>query len=912
MKRIVLLSLVVVMMATLLPFSTAAATTYGTVTGGWLRLRTSASFSATIVKSYYTGTVVEILGTSGSWYHVEAPDGHAGYMYSSYINLGGSGTSTGYTAYVTSANGYGVRMRTGPSKGYRVLAVYSVGTSVTVLSTGILWSRIQVGSTVGYMMSEFLTTSSPGTTTTTPEGDDMATVWSSNGYGVRLRSGPGTGYSIIGLYSVGTRVDVVTRGTTWDYIQVGSRLGYMMNEFLHYDSTTTTVASSITVTADSSTGMQGETVDLDVTVTGSNLSSPAYTLAVTGNDSMAEIVSGQLHILDTATVGAVITVTATSVDDNSSGDQITDTCTVTVTAAQPRVTAFSFDDSAITVSTASGDVQRRIGYTVSGYNLSSPYFSLALSSEAGSNVTASIDESNEEIVINISSAIADGTVFTVTGTTTADDSGGNPKTATLTVTITDETLTLTSIELLPEATALRSGDTTNINARLHYSDGSSTTAAITTDYTLEITTGASYASLGLQLLVPNPGSLEGVADQTLVITGTAVEDTSITDTCEVLLYGRNEPDPPTLTSAVPAHASVALTWAAPANDGGEDLTGYSLYYDFSESATPTLLTGAISPSATSYTVPGLTDGLHYYFCLVATNGQGDSDYSSYIDATPNPTQPSAPQNLAVSDRGNEYVDLSWDEPSDTGGTGVPIDHYVVYTDGSGGTDVSGTTIHIDGLTNGESHEFTVIAVNSATSGLPAMITSNAVGTPDAPTIGTNVAGYQRIDITWAAGADNGGNPIQSYDVYIKVSSADDSAATSYTGITATEYGFTGLSNQTYEMWVVANNGYADSDGSTRVTSTPYVAPDAPTDVEATGDSTTVTVTWAAPLVTGGQAITNYTVSYTGTASDSVVVGNVLTCDFSGLGSGSYTFYVSASNDGVHYSATGESLALSIP
>jgi uncharacterized protein YgiM (DUF1202 family) len=905
MKRISILGLVIVLMMTLLPVTTAAATTYGTVVGGWLRLRAAPSFDATILNSYNTGTVVEILGTSGDWYNVKAPDNTAGYMYSTYVSLGGSG---GTTAYVTSANGYGVRLRTGPSKGYRVLAVYAVGTEVTVLQTGVIWSRIQIGSTVGYMMSEFLTASpSP----TTPPSGDMATVWSSNGLGVRLRSGPGTGYSIIGLYSVGTRVAVQTRGTDWDYILVGSRLGYMMNDFLIYDHSAVPVATGITVTADYSSGMPNEVIDLDVTVTGTDLSSPSYTLAVTGNSSMAEISGGDLHILSTATVGAVIEVTATTADEDSGGHLLTDTCTVTVIAAAPRVTAFAFDETTATVSIASGDVQRRVGYTISGYNLTSPYFALAVSSEGSSYVTTSIDAANEEIVLDISSTIPNGTVFTVTGTTTADDAGGNPKTAVLTVTITTDVQTLTSIELVPVDSTLRHDETTNINALLHYSDGSYASAAITTQYTLSITTGSVYASLGGKLLSPNAGALIGVADQTIVITGTSVDDPTLTDTCNVLLYGRNEPDPPTLVSAVPAHQSTTLTWTAPADDGGEALTGYKAYYDFSDSGSPTLITSAISASATSYTATGLTDALLYYFYVVATNGQGDSDYSSYLTATPNPTQPSAPQSFAVSSRGDGFVTLTWAAPSDTGGTGVPIDHYMVYKDGASGTSVSGTTYSWTGLTNGESHEFSVIAYNSATSGMPAYVTSNAVGTPGAPTIGTNVAGYTQIDITWAPSSTTGGNPIQSYKVYIKVATADDSTAVEATGITDTEYTFSSLTNQEYEMWVIAYNGYSYSAASTRVTNTPYEAPDAPTGVSASGDTTTVTVVWVAPADNGGQAITNYTVSYTGTATGSVVVGNVLTHDFSGLAAGTYTFSVTASNDGTHYGSAGTATPLTI-
>ena len=123
MKRIALLGLVLLMLVTLLPLPMAAAATYGTVTGGWLRLRTAPSYDATILKSYNTGTVVEILGTSGDWYNVKAPDNQAGYMLKAYVTLGGGGTGT--TAYVTSSNGYGVRLRSGPSTSYRVLAVYT-------------------------------------------------------------------------------------------------------------------------------------------------------------------------------------------------------------------------------------------------------------------------------------------------------------------------------------------------------------------------------------------------------------------------------------------------------------------------------------------------------------------------------------------------------------------------------------------------------------------------------------------------------------------------------------------------------------------------------------------------------------------------------------------------------------------
>ncbi len=241
MKRFLSLLIALTLLIALIPSVPAMALTqYGTVTGGWLRLRSSPSFSASTISSYYTGTVVKILGTSGSWYQVEAPDGKTGYMYGSYVTLNGGGTGT---AYVTSTNGYGVRLRTGPGTGYRIIAVYSVGTAVTVLQTGTTWSRIQIGSRIGYMMNRFLTTGGGG------GSGEPATIWSANGLGVRLRTGPGTSYSIIGVYSVGTTVNVISRGTVWDYISVGSRVGYMMNAFLHYASSNSVTAVTLNNTS---------------------------------------------------------------------------------------------------------------------------------------------------------------------------------------------------------------------------------------------------------------------------------------------------------------------------------------------------------------------------------------------------------------------------------------------------------------------------------------------------------------------------------------------------------------------------------------------------------------------------------------------------------------------------------------
>lgn len=227
----------ILFISVLLPVGSAFADQTGVVKGGWLILRATPSFSGPIRSSYPTGTVVTISGQVGSWYAVTAPDGLSGYMLGDYLQINGSGgnTPTETTAYVTSRNGLNVRLRSGPGKGYSIIASYAPGTECRILSSGNNWCRIQIGSYTGYMMTQFLTnqyvTPQP-IPVPTPGGEYTVYVTSANGKGVNLRSGPGKGYNSIGFYSVGTEAWMISKGATWSYIRVGDRYGYMMTKFL--------------------------------------------------------------------------------------------------------------------------------------------------------------------------------------------------------------------------------------------------------------------------------------------------------------------------------------------------------------------------------------------------------------------------------------------------------------------------------------------------------------------------------------------------------------------------------------------------------------------------------------------------------------------------------------------------------
>jgi uncharacterized protein YgiM (DUF1202 family) len=676
MKKFLSVFVALLLVIAIIPASSLATTQYGYVTGGWLRLRSSASFSSSTIASYNTGTRVEILGTSGSWYHVKMDDGTTGYMYSSYISLTSPGTGTG-TAYVTSTNGYGVRMRTGPGTSYSIIGVYSVGTAVTVLETGTNWCKIQIGSHTGYMMKKFLTTSGGGTT------GDTATIWSPNGYGVRLRTGAGTGYSIIGVYSVGTTVTILTHGTTWDYISVGSRTGYMMNYYL--TSYSTAVATGITVTPASATAAQGATVALTTAVTGTSLSNPAYTLAVTQNATMASISGNNLVISGTATVGTVIQVTATTVNNNSSGNKITATCTVTVTAGTPVASGISISPASVSVKQGNSVA---LTTTVTGSSLSSPAYALSITQNAS---MASL--SGDTLTVSGSATV--GSVIKVTALSTDNNSTGNKLAAICEITVIASTA--------PGAPTLSNASAGNTQVTLTWTAPSDNGGVALSGYKVYYgTTNVIGAASSTSLL---GGSLTGttitgltngtpyyfwVAAVNSVGEGGPSASNTATPTATVTVPGA-----PTLTSATAGNTQVTLVWAAPADIGSSALTGYKFYVNTVNTFATATGTSVFGGSLTGTTVTGLSNGTTYYFWVAAVNGTGEGAASTSLNAIPSspPTDITLSSNtVAENTASGTAVGTLATVDSDTGDT-------FTYTlvSGTGDTDNASFTIDSSSL-----------------------------------------------------------------------------------------------------------------------------------------------------------------------------------------------------------------------
>jgi hypothetical protein len=351
------------------------------------------------------------------------------------------------------------------------------------------------------------------------------------------------------------------------------------------------------------------------------------------------------------------------------------------------------------------------------------------------------------------------------------------------------------------------------------------------------------------------------------------------------------PSVPQSLSATRGNTQVALSWSAPSSDGGATITGYKVYQStddasFSEVATP---------SGTSHTITGLTNGTTYYFKVAAVNSVGTGTQTSSVNAVP-ATTPGVPQSLSGT-RGNTQVALSWSAPSSNGGTAVT--GYKVYqsTDDASFSEVatpSGTSHTVTGLTNGTTYYFKVAAVNAVGTGTQTSSVSAVPATnPGVPQSLSATHGNAQVALSWSAPASNGGTAVTGYKVY---QSTDDASFSEVATPSGTSHTVTSLTNGTqYYFKVAAVNAVGTGSQTSSVNATPATTPAAPTSLAATNGDTQSVLTWTAPTNTGGSAITGYKVKWGATSG---FPGNAA---YISTGSTSATYTKTSLTNGTQYS-----------
>lgn len=134
------------------------------------------------------------------------------------------------------------------------------------------------------------------------------------------------------------------------------------------------------------------------------------------------------------------------------------------------------------------------------------------------------------------------------------------------------------------------------------------------------------------------------------------------------------PGAPTGVAAAAGDHSAAVSWLAPASDGGSTITSYTV------TASPGTLTATVAGSQTAATVSGLSNGTTYTFTVTATNVAGTSDPSA-------PSTAVTPQSGSTAAAGTAAPTSTTtvgtgSDPAATGGTSTSV---TVPAGTSGGT-----------------------------------------------------------------------------------------------------------------------------------------------------------------------------------------------------------------------------------
>lgn len=265
------------------------------------------------------------------------------------------------------------------------------------------------------------------------------------------------------------------------------------------------------------------------------------------------------------------------------------------------------------------------------------------------------------------------------------------------------------------------------------------------------------------------------------------------------------PGAPALVSATAGDTSVALSWTAPASDGGSAITSYTA------TAMPG---GAICTSAgTGCTVTGLTNGTTYSFTVRARNSVGTGPASNALTAVPKVPgdPPSVPLNPTTSPNLPEGILIGWSAPTSNGT--APIIGYRIYRGSSPGTATYLATVgnvlsFMDtAVSNGGLYYYQVSAVNTPGEGPRSAEKSAQRGTaPSAPrslTASTNKPGG--VSLKWSAPSTNGGSAVTGYRIYRGTASGGEVYLVSVSATTTTYADKSTTKGVRYYYWVTAVN-----------------------------------------------------------------------------------------------------------
>ena len=325
------------------------------------------------------------------------------------------------------------------------------------------------------------------------------------------------------------------------------------------------------------------------------------------------------------------------------------------------------------------------------------------------------------------------------------------------------------------------------------------------------------------------------------------------------------PGQPNLTARGTDARTINLSWNIPAANGSP-IVRFEI--DWSADGSANSWTRLTSPGAsdTSYSHGGLDPGTerHYRIRAVNSASPGEGSWSSARSAKTPPEAPGAPT-LRAEANGESAIDLSWEPPSDDGGSDIIGYEIHVSTDGSENSyrrltspSASSRSYTHSGLEAGDERYYRVRARNSAGWGdfSQSAHGQTLTGVPRAPGLTARANGSTEIKLSWTK-PDDRGSDITSYELQASDDGSEWSNLESLSGSEG-EYVHTGLGGGTtkyYRVRAVNVNGNGQW-SPTRSASTDAGGPDAPVLTLTVVDDNQIDLSWTEPA-NNGSSIRGY-------------------------------------------------------
>ncbi|WP_426350319.1 SH3 domain-containing protein [Alloiococcus sp. CFN-8] len=217
-----------------------------------LNVRTGPGTNYGVLGSLKKGETISVKSISNGWAKVSFK-GKTGYCSKEYLeevssssNSSSNSSSTSNDTSTTMISTASLNVRSGAGTKYSIIGSYAKGAKVSVSSIKDGWAKVSYKGKTGYCSTEYLkkTSDSSGSSNNSSSNSTGGSTNSSSGISnststtmittanLNVRSGAGTKYSVIGSYSKGAKVSVLSINKDWAKVSYNGKTGYCSAEYL--------------------------------------------------------------------------------------------------------------------------------------------------------------------------------------------------------------------------------------------------------------------------------------------------------------------------------------------------------------------------------------------------------------------------------------------------------------------------------------------------------------------------------------------------------------------------------------------------------------------------------------------------------------------------------------------------------